>query len=145
MTNSSGACCNRSAGGCAGCADAGTDRRMESDCGGHCHHHGDSARPDSQIKQTPVGKLSGFVGFLRAQGLSVGIGETEDALQALNLVGFEDRETVKAVLRTLFAGSKAEQAVPADLTSPEWTSATSSVTSSEISSEAEEEGLRMAP
>lgn len=111
MTNSSGVCCNRSASGCAGCTDAGTDRRMKSDCGGHCHHCGDSARPDNQIKQTPVGKLSGFVGFLRAQGLSVGIGETEDALRALNMVGFEDRETVKAVLRTLFAGSKAEQAV----------------------------------
>jgi len=43
--------------------------------------------------------------------LSVGIGETEDALRALTLVGFEDREAVRATLKSLFTGSRREQQV----------------------------------
>ena len=37
--------------------------------------------------------------MLRAQGLGVGIGEAEDALKALTLVGFDDRDTVRAALK----------------------------------------------
>ena len=111
MTNSSGACCNTSAGGVKGCAEAETDRSTERRCDGSCHHCKHGVRPEKHSKQTPVGKVSGFADCLRAQGLSVGIGETEAALSALNLVGFEDRETVNAVLRTLFTGSKREQEV----------------------------------
>ena len=55
--------------------------------------------------------MSGFVHFLRAQGLAVGIRETEDALKALTLVGFEDRDAVRAVLKALLTGSKHEQQV----------------------------------
>jgi uncharacterized protein with von Willebrand factor type A (vWA) domain len=55
--------------------------------------------------------MAGFVNFLRAQGLSVGIGETEDALKALTLVGLENRDAVKATLKALFTGSRREQQV----------------------------------
>ena len=43
--------------------------------------------------------------------MSVGIGETEDALKALTLVGFEDRDAVRATLKALYTGSKREQQV----------------------------------
>lgn len=54
-------------------------------------------------------KLLRFAEFLRKQGLPVGIQETQDALRALNICGFEDREIMKTVLRTLYAGSQREQ------------------------------------
>ena len=88
-----------------------TDQGTMCECGGHCHHHGHAAKPHAQSKQTPVGKISSFVNFLRAQGLSVGIQETEDALKALTLVGFDDRDTVRTALKALFTGSKREQQV----------------------------------
>ena len=88
-----------------------TDQGIMCECGGHCHHHGHTAKPHAQSKQTPVGKISSFVNFLRAQGLSVGIQETEDALKALTLVGFDDRDTVRTALKALFTGSKREQQV----------------------------------
>lgn len=56
-------------------------------------------------------KLIRFAEFLRNQGLAVGIQETQDALRALNITGFEDRETVKAVMRALYAGTKREQEI----------------------------------
>ena len=43
--------------------------------------------------------------------MAVGIAETQDALKALTMVGFEDRDTVRATLKTLFTGSKREQQV----------------------------------
>lgn len=88
-----------------------TDHGPERDCAGHCHHHGYSAKPHVHLKPTPVGKISGFVNFLRAQGLAVGIHETEDALKALTMVGFEDREAFRAALKALLTGSKQEQQV----------------------------------
>lgn len=91
------------------CGDAKTDCGME--CGGHCHHHDHAGHPHVHLKPTPVGKMSGFVSFLRAQGLAVGIGETETALKALTLVGFEDRDAVRSTLRALFTGSRREQQV----------------------------------
>ena len=53
--------------------------------------------------------MAGFVHFLRQQGLAVGIGEAEAALQALTLVGFEDRDAVRGVLRAMLTGSRREQ------------------------------------
>ena len=93
------------------CGCAKTDQSTECECGGHCHHHGHDGHAHACLKPTPVGKICGFVNFLRAQGLAVGIAETQDALKALTMVGFEDRDTVRATLKTLFTGSKQEQQV----------------------------------
>lgn len=54
-------------------------------------------------------KLSQFADYLRRQGLRVGLGEVRDAALALSMVGFEDRETVRAALCSLFAKSAREQ------------------------------------
>ena len=54
-------------------------------------------------------KLSLFADYLRRQGMHVGLAELQDAARALNMTGFEDRETVKAVLRALCAKSAREQ------------------------------------
>lgn len=56
-------------------------------------------------------KIVRFTDFLRLQGLTAGIKETQDALRALNLVGFEDRENVKYALKALFAASPREQEI----------------------------------
>ena len=56
-------------------------------------------------------KLSRFAAYLRKQGMKVGLGEIQDAARALNMTGFEDRETVRAVLRALYAKSAREQKV----------------------------------
>ena len=56
-------------------------------------------------------KLSRFAAYLRKQGMKVGLSEIQDAVRALNMTGFEDRETVKAVLRSLYAKSMREQNV----------------------------------
>ena len=100
MTNSSEACFSGGSCHCGG-HDHPCDR-----CAGHdCGRHRDG------MDSTPVGKVAGFVRFLRDQGLSVGIGETGDALRALGMTGFEDRDTVRAVLRALLTGSRREQQV----------------------------------
>ena len=54
-------------------------------------------------------KMVRFVNDLRAQGMAVGLRETQDMLTALELVGFEDRATVKAVMRSILAGTHREQ------------------------------------
>lgn len=56
-------------------------------------------------------KLVRFSDFLRLQGLTLGIQETVDVLRALNLTGFEDRNTVRTVMRTLLAASPREQSI----------------------------------
>ena len=53
-------------------------------------------------------KLSLFARMLRLEGLSVGPQETADASQILIGLGFEDRNTVKTALRTVFAKSQQE-------------------------------------
>ncbi len=93
------------------CGCTKTDHGMECECDGQCHHHSHDNHSQVRLKPTPVGKMSGFVNFLRAQGLAVGIGETQDALRALTLVGFEDRDAVRSTLKALFTGSKREQQV----------------------------------
>ena len=54
-------------------------------------------------------KLSAFSRMLRLEGLSVSPRETADAGQILIDLGLEDREQVKAALRTVYAKSREEQ------------------------------------
>ena len=54
-------------------------------------------------------KLSAFSRMLRLEGLPVSPKETADACQILIGLGFEDRQTVKTALRTVFAKSREEQ------------------------------------
>jgi len=53
-------------------------------------------------------KLALFARMLRLEGLAVGPQETADASQILIQLGFEDRNTVKTALRTVFAKSQQE-------------------------------------
>ena len=55
-------------------------------------------------------KLTEFSRLLRKEGLTVGLQETMDAADALRVLGFEDRETVRTALCTIFAKSPQEQA-----------------------------------
>ena len=54
-------------------------------------------------------KISAFSRMLRLEGLPIGPQETADACRLLTEIGFEDRETVKIALRTVFAKSREEQ------------------------------------
>ena len=96
------------------------------DHGGGCgHHHGDHGHGEgcghchgshvlslgADGEATPMEKLVRFVDYLRAQGLAVSLRETEDALRAAAITGFEDRNTVRAVLRSILAGTRQEQKV----------------------------------
>lgn len=54
-------------------------------------------------------KVSAFSRMLRLEGLPVSPKETADACEILIALGFEDRETVKTALRTVFAKSREEQ------------------------------------
>ena len=56
-------------------------------------------------------KVSAFSRMLRHEGLAVGYQETIDACKVLTDLGFEDRNLVKAALRTVFAKSREEQEV----------------------------------
>lgn len=56
-------------------------------------------------------KISAFSKLLRQEGLSVSPRETEDAGRILAALGFEDRETVKTALRTVYAKSREEQLI----------------------------------
>lgn len=58
-----------------------------------------------------LAKLSGFAAYLRKQGMKIGMSELQDALLALSMTGFEDRDTVRTVLRALCAKSAREQNV----------------------------------
>ena len=62
------------------------------------------AEPDVYLE-----KLSAFSRMLQLQGLAVSPKETGDAAQMLIATGFEDREQVKTVLRTIYAKSRDEQ------------------------------------
>ena len=54
-------------------------------------------------------KISAFARILRMEGLSVSPRDTEDAAAILTRLGFEDRETVKTALMTVYAKSREEQ------------------------------------
>ncbi len=79
--------------------------------GGGCHecHHDchDRQKPEDVLYD----RMVRFINDLRAQGMPVGLRETGDMLTALELVGFEDRDTVRAVMRAILAGTKREQEV----------------------------------
>ena len=61
--------------------------------------------------QVYLEKLSAFSRMLRMQGLNVSPQETTDACRILIEVGFEDRDTVHQVLRTIYAKSREEQLI----------------------------------
>ena len=112
MMISSEASCDSRFCGCGECPNGlETDHSLKYESDVHRRHHGGSVHFHDHIKPTPVEKIAGFVNYLRAQGLSVGIGETEDALRALTLVGFEDREAVRSTMKSLFTGARREQQV----------------------------------
>lgn len=52
--------------------------------------------------------ITSFCRFVRAEGLSAGIKETVDALEAARLIGIEDRELLKTGLRAVLCSSKEE-------------------------------------
>ena len=60
--------------------------------------------------QVYLEKMSLFSRMLRLEGLIVSPQETADACQVLIGLGFEDRQQVKAALRTVFAKSRDDQA-----------------------------------
>lgn len=61
--------------------------------------------------QVYLEKLSAFSRMLQLEGLAVSPKETADAAQMLTLVGFENREQVKTVLRTIYAKSRDQQLI----------------------------------
>lgn len=58
-----------------------------------------------------LAKISQFAAYLRKQGMKLGLGELQDVARALHITGFEDRDTVKSVLRALCAKSARDQKV----------------------------------
>lgn len=59
-------------------------------------------------ESTYIEKLTEFSDLLRQMGLTVGLQETMDACAVLEEFGLEDRETVKAALRAIYAKSHDE-------------------------------------
>jgi len=53
--------------------------------------------------------LLAFLRALRGEGLSIGLSEERDALRVMEVLGFEDRDMLKAGLRALLAKSLEEQ------------------------------------
>lgn len=58
-----------------------------------------------------IKNLSEFSGLLRQKGLIAGIGETMDATRVIELMGLEDRETLRYALSAIFAKNKNQQRV----------------------------------
>lgn len=79
---------------------------------GDCHHAEHRCACDHAAPMSPPEQLYDrmvrFINDLRAQGMTVGIRETADVLEALHLVGFEDRNAVRAAMRAILAGSQRE-------------------------------------
>lgn len=91
MTSLSARYCRHHGGPCGGCHANCTDH--------HCH----------QPEDVLYDRMVRFINDLRAQGMTIGMRETEDMLRALELVGFEDKATVRAVMRAILAGTRREQ------------------------------------
>ncbi|MBR2700136.1 MAG: VWA domain-containing protein, partial [Clostridia bacterium] len=70
-----------------------------------CEHCGGCDHPQDALYD----RMVRFVNDLRAQGMTIGMRETEDMLRALSLVGFEDRDAVRAAMRAILAGTRREQ------------------------------------
>ena len=85
--------------------------RHHGGCGGPCGHHrdGDHCGQCHAPEDVLYDRMVRFVNDLRAQGMTIGMGETEDMLRALSLVGFEDKNAVRAVMRAILAGTHREQ------------------------------------
>ena len=88
--------------------------RHHGSCGGHCAHHDAGVCHDGCASCDAPGdvlydRMVRFVNDLRAQGMTIGMGETADMLRALALVGFEDRDAVRAAMRSILAGTRREQ------------------------------------
>lgn len=81
--------------------------RHHGDCGG-CHH-GCADHHCHRPEDVLYDRMVRFVNDLRTQGLTIGLRETEDMLKALSLVGFEDRDAVRAAMRAILAGTHREQ------------------------------------
>ena len=83
---------------------------MTSLSGRSCEHCGDCAHCACEPPQDALfDRMVRFVNDLRAQGMTIGMRETEDMLRALSLVGFEDRDAVRAAMRAILAGTRREQ------------------------------------
>ena len=78
-------------------------------CGGGCHHGQGSCEHRMPPGDVLYDRMVRFINDLRAQGMTIGLRETEDVLRALQLVGFEDRDTVRAAMRAILAGTRREQ------------------------------------
>ena len=81
------------------------------DCGhcGACGHSCGEACQTVSPGDALYDRMTRFVNDLRAQGMAVGLRETEDMLKALALVGFDDRDAVRVAMRTILAGTLREQ------------------------------------
>ena len=86
---------------------------MTSLSGRSFRHHGDCGGCGRCACEQPqdalFDRMVRFVNDLRAQGMTIGMRETEDMLRALSLVGFEDRDAVRAAMRAILAGTRREQ------------------------------------
>lgn len=85
--------------------DHGTCGHDHGACGHAC---ADCERCDAP-RDVLYDRMVRFINDLRAQGMPVGLRETGDMLEALHLVGFEDKATVRAVMRAILAGTQREQ------------------------------------
>ena len=61
--------------------------------------------------QVYLDKLTAFSRMLQLEGLAVSPKETADAAQMLIATGFESRQQVKTVLRTIYAKSREQQLI----------------------------------
>ena len=61
--------------------------------------------------QVYLEKLSGFTRMLRLSGINATHQETADACSILIKLGFEDRETVKLALGSIYAKTREEQLI----------------------------------
>ncbi len=87
-------------------------------------------------------KITEFSRLLRREGLSVGYQETMDAMEALTVLGFEDRETVRIALSTIYAKSLEEQRTFDKMFNHYFVSADQKQATAKAMSDAQEELMR---
>lgn len=87
-------------------------------------------------------KVTEFSRLLRREGLTVGYQETMDAMEALNMLGFSERETVRTALRTIYAKSLEEQRIFDRMFDHYFVSADEKQANAKAMTEAEEELAR---
>jgi uncharacterized protein with von Willebrand factor type A (vWA) domain len=74
-------------------------------------------------EESLASRIVGFCRFCRASGLSAGVKESVDALDAVRVVGVRDREILKSALRSALCSSKDEWEQFDDLFEAYWGSA----------------------